>query len=382
MTSSNLSARRVLRSQGRSFRSRPCQKTLISSSDRTRVRGCSGSSLAVDARAGGYVVAAGFGRPIEQTRGGTPHVAGIAHRRLAAVLAGHDVVRQRCNVVLGDFARDLLAEPGAEETPQMAGDALPAFEPGAHFPVRLLDRRLHPRDPLSDDLVDGLAPLRLLRFPVAEGFGERRSARAPQAVDLVAGIFDGEGLGVVDAQPAGALLAGLQIGELEGEGRHASGDNTDVQARAFAVVDFDSLGDPLFAHAVGQDHAAIAGALASGFGGDGSIHFSFGSQGVETTGLGFEAFSILEGLKGLGPGPGFDEYSRTASDKVEKPQRTGYPACAGYDSHCVGRPWRANRVTPASTHHIPSPLPSRIARDTLARCRCIGRRCAFACHRR
>ena len=115
------------------------------------------------------------------------------------------------------------------------------------------------------------------RFPVAEGFGERRSARAPQAVDLVAGIFDGEGLGVVDAQPAGALLAGRRIGELEGEGRHASRGDTDVEARAFAVVDFDPLGDPLLAHAVGQDDAAIAGALASGFGGDGSIHFGFGS---------------------------------------------------------------------------------------------------------
>ena len=84
---------------------------------------------------------------------------------------------------------------------------LPAFEPGAHFPVRLLDRRLHPRNPLPDDLISnlGLAPLRLPHFPVAEGLGERGSACAPQAVDLVAGIFDGEGLGAVDAQPAGAL---------------------------------------------------------------------------------------------------------------------------------------------------------------------------------
>jgi hypothetical protein len=36
-------------------------------------------------------------------------------------------------------------------------------------------------------------------------------------------------------------------------------------------------GDPLCTQAISEDHAAIAGALASGFGGDGSIHFGFGS---------------------------------------------------------------------------------------------------------
>ena len=162
----------------------------------------------VDAGAGGHIVAARFRRPVEQARGRAPHVAGIGDRGNAE-LACHDVVRERCDVVLGDFARDLLAEPGAEEAPQMAGDVLPAFDPGPHFAVRLADRRLHPLDPLLDDLVDGLASLGLLHFPVAEGFGERRSACAPQAVDPAAGVLDGEGLGVVDAQPAGALLAGL-----------------------------------------------------------------------------------------------------------------------------------------------------------------------------
>ena len=38
VTSSNFSARRVLRSQGRSLRSRPCQKILISASERTRAQ--------------------------------------------------------------------------------------------------------------------------------------------------------------------------------------------------------------------------------------------------------------------------------------------------------------------------------------------------------
>ena len=189
-----------------------------------------------------------------------------------AELARDDVVRQRGNVVLGDFAGDLLAEPGAEEAPQMAGDVLPAFDPGPHFAVRLLDRRLHPLDPLLDDVIDGLAPLGLLHLAVAEGLGERRSARAPQAVDLAAGVLDGEGLGVVDAKPAGALLAGRRIGELEREGRHASRGDADVEAGAFAVVDFDPLGDALLAHAVGEDDAAVATAFASGFAGDSLCH--------------------------------------------------------------------------------------------------------------
>ena len=120
-----------------------------------------------------------------------------------------------------------------------------------------------------------LPRLAFSHFAVAEGLGERRSACAPQAVDPAAGVLDGEGLGVVDAKPAGALLAGLRIGELEGEGRHASRGDADVEAGAFAVVDFDPLGDPLLAHAVGQDDAAVARALASGFGGGGSIHCGF-----------------------------------------------------------------------------------------------------------
>jgi hypothetical protein len=27
------------------------------------------------------------------------------------------------------------------------------------------------------------------------------------------------------------------------------------------------------------------------------------------------------------------QHSRDADDKIEKPRRTGYPACAGYDDH-------------------------------------------------
>jgi hypothetical protein len=40
-----------------------------------------------------------------------------------------------------------------------------------HFAVRLANRRLHPFDPRRNDLIDGLAFLGLLHFPVAEGFG-------------------------------------------------------------------------------------------------------------------------------------------------------------------------------------------------------------------
>jgi hypothetical protein len=164
-----------------------------------------------------------------------------------------------------------LPSRGAEEAPQMAGDVLPAFDPGPHFPVRLANRRLHPLDPLLDDLVNGLAPLRLLGLVLAESLGQRVAAHALEAIDLAAGILDREGLGVIDAKPAGALLAGRRVGELEGEGRHASRGDADVEAGAFAVVELHPLGDPLLAHAVGQDDAAIARALGGGLGDD-SIH--------------------------------------------------------------------------------------------------------------
>jgi len=217
-----------------------------------------------------------------------------------------------CNVVLGDFAGDLLAEPWAEEAPQVAGDVLPGFDPGPHFPVGLADRRLHPVDPLLDDFVDGLAPLRLLGLVLAESLGQRVAAHALEAVDLAAGILDGEGLGVIDAKPAGALLAGRRVGELEGEGRRASRGDADVKAGAFAVVDFDPLGDPLLAHAIGQDDAAVAGALASGFGSDGSIHCGFSSERFGTMDGAFVL--VLPG--GEGPGPRIGEPRRNSSTQA------------------------------------------------------------------
>ncbi|WP_245310978.1 hypothetical protein [Bradyrhizobium valentinum] len=102
-------------------------------------------------------------------------MTGVGYRRNAE-LAGNDVVRQRRDVVLGDVARDLLAKPGADEAPKVAGYVVPSFDPGPHFPVRLADRRLHPLDPLLDDLVNGLASFGLLRLALAEGLGQRVAA--------------------------------------------------------------------------------------------------------------------------------------------------------------------------------------------------------------
>ena len=114
-TSANLSPSRVLRSHGMSSRSRPCQSVLISSSLRTRSRGCYFVKLRqVDARRCGDVVAARFRRPIEQGTCGTAHMAGVGRRRLAE-LTGDDVVRQLRDVVLGDLSCEFLAEPGADE---------------------------------------------------------------------------------------------------------------------------------------------------------------------------------------------------------------------------------------------------------------------------
>jgi hypothetical protein len=179
--------------------------------------------------------------------------------------------------VLGDLGYELLAEPGTDEAPQVARDVLPAFDPGPHLAVWLLDRGLHPLDPLLDYLVNGLALLVLLHLLLTQGFGDGLAAPGFQRVDLAAGILDRERFRVVDAKPAGTLLAGLLVGELDGEGCHASRGDADIEARAFAVVEFDPLGDPLFAQAVGEDDAAISRALGSWFGRRDNIRHGFSS---------------------------------------------------------------------------------------------------------
>ena len=54
-----------------------------------------------------------------------------------------------------------------------------------------------------------------------------------QGIDLRAGLLDREGLGVIDAQPFGPLLAGGPVGELEEEGCHPDGGNADMEAGTF-----------------------------------------------------------------------------------------------------------------------------------------------------
>src|SRR5204863_359968 len=97
-------------------------------------------------------------------------------------------------------------------------------------------------DPLLDDFGDCLAAPRFCGLLVAEGFGEGVAAHGLEAVDLAAGVLDGEGLGIVDAEPAGALLAGLPVGELVGEGRDARRGDADVETRALPVVELGPLG--------------------------------------------------------------------------------------------------------------------------------------------
>ena len=78
--SANLSASRVLRSHGRSSRSRPCQNVLISSSAGRGRADAPRRASAGSRRAGGHIVAACFRRPVKQARGGPPHVAGVGDR--------------------------------------------------------------------------------------------------------------------------------------------------------------------------------------------------------------------------------------------------------------------------------------------------------------
>jgi hypothetical protein len=128
-------------------------------------------------------------------------------------------------------------------------------------------------DALLDDVVDGLALSRPLRLLLAQRLGDVLAVADPvfQGVDGGAGIIDREAV-AIDAEPFGPLLAGGFVGELEIEGRRASGDDGDVQAGAFAVVNFDPPIDPLLAMPVGEDNAAFAHALGGGIGGGGISH--------------------------------------------------------------------------------------------------------------
>jgi hypothetical protein len=62
----------------------------------------------------------------------------------------------------------------------------------------------------------------LLHLLLAQRLGDGLAASGFQRVDLAAGILYRERFRVIDAKPAGALLASLRVGELEGEGCDAS----------------------------------------------------------------------------------------------------------------------------------------------------------------
>jgi len=82
---------------------------------------------------------------------------------------------------------------------------------------------------------------------LAQRFGNGGAASGLEAIGLATGILDREGLRIIDAEPAGALLAGLRIGELEREGRDTGGGDADIEAGTFAIINLDPLGDSLFA---------------------------------------------------------------------------------------------------------------------------------------
>ena len=151
--------------------------------------------------------------------------------------------------------------------------------------------------------------LRRFAFAVFCRGKSRRAPRRPclEAVDLAAGVLDGEGLRVVGTEPAGALLTGLPVGKLEREGRHPGRGDADVQSRAFAVVELGPLGDPFLAQAVGQNDAAIAAPLAGGGEDNGSIHVVSAPKAWDQRARLWGFQFVVRTLKGSGPGPYFGE---------------------------------------------------------------------------
>jgi hypothetical protein len=141
------------------------------------------------------------------------------------------------------------------------------------FAVRLANGGLHPFDSLVDDLVDGPTPFRRLCLLLAQRLGNDRPSHALQGVDPAAGMLYRESLGVVLTEPSGALPAAAAESEIKGRG--ATGDDRDIEAAGFAVVHLDPLIDPSLAHAVGEDDAAVAGALVGGFGRESISHVCF-----------------------------------------------------------------------------------------------------------
>src|SRR5229473_859389 len=105
-----------------------------------------------------------------------------------------------------------------------------------------------PRDAFLDDLIDGLALSRPQRLVLAQRLGDVFAVAEPvfQGIDGGAGISNRE-VGVIDAEPFGALLVRGLVGELEIEGCDTGRDDADVKARTLSVINLDPVGDPLLA---------------------------------------------------------------------------------------------------------------------------------------
>jgi hypothetical protein len=211
-------------------------------------------------------------------------VARVGNRWFAE-LSLDDIGRQFRNVLIGNLARELLAEPWADEAPQVALNVFPRFDPGPHVAVTLEHLGLHPFDVLGNHLINGAALPLMLLLLLAHGLDDGNGTVAPEHVDLGPRVLDVEGLGIVDAEPAGALLAGAGVGELVVERRDAGRGDADEKPRAFSVINLGPPLDTFFAHAVGESDRLLALALGNQRGGD-------AGPGHQVRGVDFD-FSVL-----------------------------------------------------------------------------------------
>ena len=95
---------------------------------------------------------------------------------------------------------------------QMAGDVLPAFDPGPHFAVSLRYRGFHPLYPLLNNLAHRLALFHLPHLVLVQRLGDGRATLGLEAVDL-AGLptgFLGLGAGLTLGERGGLSLAGTR----------------------------------------------------------------------------------------------------------------------------------------------------------------------------
>ena len=116
-----------------------------------------------------------------------------------AELACDDVVGQRRDVMLGDVARDVLPSRRLRKRRRWLAVFSQLSSRGRISPSGFLTSVfIHSiRSSMISSTV--LPRLACLHFLIAEGLGHRLAAHAFEAVDLAAGILDGEGLRIIDA---------------------------------------------------------------------------------------------------------------------------------------------------------------------------------------